>query len=185
MTLDILHLALSEGGLGLWKPDVCLYATLASTIWRYLQNPTRFGFVQRTALRDWLSYKGIVHSFSRLPLLQLSPCATRGAPWLAFGVKVLSELNKLRSGVSLRWQDISEAPLRNNRVFLSGSQTFTCRYLIKQGVLRVRDLVDSATWSILLSGRSQGLKKLRGPHWVALRQVLQRLSRAWEEHLAV
>ena len=105
-----------------------------------------------------------MHSVSQLPLLQLSPCATRGMPWLAFGVRALFELNKLRSGVSLRWQDISAAPLWNSGVFLSGSQTITCRYLIKQGVLRVRDLIDSAMWSILLTGRSQGPKKLRGPH---------------------
>ena len=45
MTLDILHLAPSDRGLGLWMLEVYLYSTHASSFWRYLQHPTRFGFV--------------------------------------------------------------------------------------------------------------------------------------------
>ena len=34
MPLDILHLAPSDGGLGLWMPEVYLYSTHASSFWR-------------------------------------------------------------------------------------------------------------------------------------------------------
>ena len=111
MTLDVLHLAPSDGGLGLWMPKVYLYSTHASSFKRYLQHPTRFGFVQCNALRDWLERKGIVHSVSQLSLLQFSPCATRGVPRLAYCVRAVSELNNLRSRASLGWHAVPDAPL--------------------------------------------------------------------------
>ena len=151
---------------------------------RYLQHPTRFGFVQRNALRDWLERKGIVHPLSQSSLLQLSPCATRGAPWLAYRVRAVSKLNKLRSGASLDRQAVPNVPLWNSRIFLSNSQTMTCRYLISRGVLRVRDLIDESTWSMVVSDACRGPKKLRALHWSALLATLATL-RAWEGHLPV
>ena len=50
-------------------PKVYLYATHASTFWLYLQNPARFGVVQRTALPVWLQYKWIAHIVQRLPMM--------------------------------------------------------------------------------------------------------------------
>ena len=86
-------------------PDIYLLSTHASTFWRYFQQPTRFGVLQRNVLRDWLAYKGILHSVSALLLLQLTPCAITGRgggeAWLAYPVKALSEVNKLQGGLSL------------------------------------------------------------------------------------
>ena len=69
VTLDILHLPLTEGRYGLWMTDVYLLAAHASSFWRYLQRPTRFGLHQRTVLREWMEYKGIIHTVQQLPLL--------------------------------------------------------------------------------------------------------------------
>ena len=49
---------------------------------RYMQQPLRFGLLQRNVFRDWLALKGIVQTPSQLHLLQLSPCVMCGAPWL-------------------------------------------------------------------------------------------------------
>ena len=77
-------------------------------------------------------YKGTVHGIPELPLLQLSPCAIRGVPWLAYSVKAVSDLNKLRSSVALTWQQIGRAPLWNSRVLTVGNQTVTCRHFIER-----------------------------------------------------
>ena len=79
------------------------------------------------------------------------PCSR--APWLAYYVRSVSELNKLCSGVLLRWHDISEAPLWNSRVFLSGKQKVTCRHLILRGVLQIKDLIDTSSWTVSLPER--------------------------------
>ena len=50
--LDVLHLPRSQGGQGLWMPDVYLKVAHASGYRRYLQQPTRFGLLQRNILRD-------------------------------------------------------------------------------------------------------------------------------------
>ena len=112
---------------------------------------------------------------SRLPLQQLSPCATRG---VAYCVRAVSEPNKLRSGVILRWQYIAEAPLWNSRTFVSQGQTVTCRCFIQHGVLQVKDLVDTASWSMLMEARHQGPLKLRAVHWSTLCVVLRKPIRA-------
>ena len=114
----------------------------------------------------------MVHSVSRLSLLQLSPCATLGAPWLAYCVRVVCELNKLRLGASLSWQAVPNAPIWNSRIFLSHSQTVTRRYLISRGVLCVRDLIDESTLAVVLSDACRGPKKLRAPHWSVVMTTL-------------
>ena len=43
LTLDILHLPRADGGHALWMPDVYFLLSHASTFWRYLQQPARFG----------------------------------------------------------------------------------------------------------------------------------------------
>ena len=185
MTLDILHLPLPEGGYGPWMPDVYLLTAYASSLWRYLQQPTHFGLHQRTVLRDWPEYKGVVHTVQQVPLLQLSPCAVRGAPWLAYSVKAVSELYKLRSGLSLEWNSIASAPLYNSRLLTVKNQTVTCRYFISRCVLRVRDLVDTDSWSHLLTAESRGHHKLRPSFWDKLSAILPALVRSWESHLLV
>ena len=90
LPLDVLHLPKADGGHALWMPDAYLLLTHASTFWRYLQQLTRFGLLQRNVLRDWLAYKGIVHTVAELPLLQLSPCAIRGGPWLTVSRRSLT-----------------------------------------------------------------------------------------------
>ena len=175
VTLDILHLPLTKGGYGPRMPDVYLLTAHASNFLRYLQQPSRFGLHQRTVLRDWLEYKGIVHTVQQLPLLQLSPCAVWGAPWLAYSVKAVSELNKLRSGLSLEWHSIASAPLWNSCLLTVRNQTSMCRYFISRSVLRVRDLVDMDSWSHLLAAESQGHCKLRLPFWDKLSTILPAL----------
>ena len=93
--------------------------------------------------------------------MQLSLCAVRGAPWLVYSVKAVSELNKLRSGLSLEWNSIASAPLRNSRLLTVKNQMVTCRYFILRSVLRVRDLVDTGSSSHLLTTESRGHRKLR------------------------
>ena len=39
--LNVLHLCPSEGGIGLWLPEVYLWTTHAATFTRYLQQPSR------------------------------------------------------------------------------------------------------------------------------------------------
>ena len=56
----------------------------------------------------------------------------------------------------------------------------TCKYLISRGVLRVRDLIDESTWSVVLFDACRGPKKLPGPHCSALLATLRQLVRAWE-----
>ena len=73
--MDIFHLPRSEGGQGLWMPKVYLKTAHTSSFWRLLQQPTRFGLLQRNVLRNWLHYKGIIHGIFELLLLQLSSCA--------------------------------------------------------------------------------------------------------------
>ena len=126
-----------------------------------------------------------MHSVSQLSLQQLLPCATRGGPWLAYCVRAVSELNKLRSWASLGWQTVLDVPHWNSRIFLSNSQTVTCRPLISRGVLRVRDVIDESTWSVVLCDACRGPKKLRAPHRSALLATLRQLVRAWEGHLPV
>ena len=92
-------------------PDVYLINTHASSFWMYMQPPTRFGFHRCTILRDWLEYQGVVQIPAQLPLLQLSPCAVWGGLRLGYCVRAVFELNKLRSGVSLSWQEVASAPL--------------------------------------------------------------------------
>ena len=41
--LNVLHLSPSEGGVGLWLPEVYLWTTHAATFTRYLQQPSRYG----------------------------------------------------------------------------------------------------------------------------------------------
>ena len=108
------------------------------------------GLLRRSVFRDWLALRGIVHTLRQLHLLQLSPCATRNASRQAYGVKALSDINKLRSGLSLSWEDVATAPLWNGRLFTLDNKTVTCRYLIGRSVLRVRDVVDPDTWTLLL-----------------------------------
>ena len=164
MTLDILHLPPAEVYLGLWMPKVYPCFTHALSFKCYLQNPARFGFVQRNALRDWLQYKGIVHHVSHLSLLQLSPCTTHGVPWLAYCLRVVSELTKLRSGASLSCLAVPGAPLWNICIFLLVSQTVACKYLIYRGLLPVPDLIDESTWTVILSDGCRGPMMLRAPH---------------------
>ena len=184
VTLDILHLPLTEGGYGLWMPDVHLLTAHASSFWRYLQQPTCFGLHQRTVLRGWLEYKGVVHIVQQLPLLQLSPCTVRGAPWLAYSDKAVSELNKPRPGLSMEWNSIASARLWNSRLLAVKNQTVTCRYFISRSILCVRDLV-TGSWSHLLTAESRGHGKLRLPFWDKLSTVLPTLVWSWESHLPV
>ena len=96
LPLNVLHVSLFEGGVGLWLAEV--YVTMhAATFTRYLQQPSRYGpntyLVFSGWLVGWLECKGIVHAPSPLALLQLSPCCIRNAPWLASSMKALSSLN--------------------------------------------------------------------------------------------
>ena len=161
LTLDILHLPPADGGQGLWMPNAYLWIAHASTSWRYLQLPTHFGLLQRTILRDWLAYIGVVHSPAQVHMLQLSPCSIRHTPWLAYSVKALSDLTRLRSGLLLTWQEITAAPLWNSRLFTVDNKAITCRYLIPRCVLRVRDLIDSDTWSVRVLPEYRGVHKLK------------------------
>ena len=58
------------------------------------------------------------------------------------------------------------------------NQTVTCRYFTERGVLRVRDLVDTVTWSSGLTAMSCGPRKLRPACGEKLRSVLCSLTRA-------
>ena len=185
LALDILHLPLADGGQGLLMPDAYLWTAHASTFWRYLQQPTRIGLSQRTALRDWLAYKGIVHNTAQLHLLQMSPCAACNAPWLVYSVKAFSGLNRLRSRLSLSWQEIASAPLWNSCLFTVGNKTVTCRYLICLSILRVRDLVDSGDWVVRLLPEHREVHRLRHAAWDKFFGVLRSLARAWESKLPV
>ena len=89
----IIYISQSEGGVGLWMPEVYLWTTHAVTFTRYLQQPSRYGPEAYVAFSGWLEQKGIVHTPSQLALLQLSPCCICNAPWLASSVKALSSLN--------------------------------------------------------------------------------------------
>ena len=109
--LNVLHLSPSEGGVGLWSPEMYLWTTHAATFTRYLQQPSRYGPGAYTVFSSWLECKGIVHTPSQLALLRLSPCCIRNAPWLASSVKVLSSLNAAQKGLGLEWQELAAAPL--------------------------------------------------------------------------
>ena len=71
--LNVLHLSPSEGGVGLWMPEVYLWTTQAATFTRYLHQSSRYGPEAYVAFSGWLEQKGIVHTPSQLALLQLSP----------------------------------------------------------------------------------------------------------------
>ena len=117
--------------------------------------------------------------------LLLSLACTRHAPWLAYSFKALSNLNCLKSGLSLSLQDISAAPLRNSRLLTAEDRTITCCYFINRSVLCVCDLLDSDYWTVLLQRSSCGPRKLRSDLWEKLRTVLRSLARAWESRLLV
>ena len=75
--------------------------------------------------------------------------------------------------------------MRLFRIVVSFCLTLKQWYLISRGVLRVLDLIDESTWSVVLSDACRGPKKLRAPHWSALLATLRQLARAWEGHLPV
>ena len=118
------------------------------------------GLLQRNVFCDWPAFKGIMHTPAQLHLLRLSPCATRNAPWAAHSVKALSNLNKLRSGQAVCWQDIASAPLWNSCVFTVDNKAITCRYLIARSILRVHELVNSESWTVCLLQSYYGSHKL-------------------------
>ena len=107
--LNVLHLSPSEGGVGLWMPEVYLWTTHAATFSRYLQQPSPYGPDAYMVFSSWLKRKGIVHTPSQLALLQLSPCCIPNAPWLASSVKALSSLNAAQKGLGLTWQELAAA----------------------------------------------------------------------------
>ena len=102
--------------------------------------------------------------------------------WVCVCVKALSDVNKLRSGLTLAWQDIMSGPLWNSRLFTVDNKMATCRFLIGRSVLRVRDLVDSDTWSVRLPHSYRGPHKLKPAAWDKL---LQSSARAGESKLPI
>ena len=50
---------------------------------------------------------------------------------MAYCVKALSDLNKLRGGVALDWRQVASALLWNSRVLTVAGHTVTCRHLIR------------------------------------------------------
>ena len=108
--LNVLHLSPSEGGVGLWSPEVDLWTTHAATITRHLQQPSRYGPGAYTVFYSWLERKGMVHTPSQLALLQLSPCCIRNATWLVSSVKAMSSLNAAQRAWSLRGRNWQQLP---------------------------------------------------------------------------
>ena len=183
--LNVLHLSPSEGGIGLWSPEVYLWTTHAATFTRYLQQPSRYGPGAYTVFSSWLERKGIVHTPSQLALLQLSPCCIRNAPWLASSVKALSSLNAAQKGLGLEWQELAAAPLWNSRLLTVSEKSVTCKFLIRKGILRLSDVVDTSAWVAIVSRDWQGSRKLQPHQYQALLALVRRLIPAWEGHHSV
>ena len=154
------HLSAAQGGIGLRLPEVYLWTTHEATFTRYLQQPTRYGLEAHDTFSTWLSSTGTVHTSSQLPLLQLSPCGIRNAPWLASSVKALSALNSLHKGLGLPWQEVAAAPLWNNRLVTMSEKSMMCKYLIRRGVLWVSNLVDPASRQAVVPQCWKGARKL-------------------------
>ena len=63
---------------------------------------------------------------------------------MAYLVKALCEINKMRGSLTLSWRQVTNASLWNSRVFTVVGQTVTCLYYTCQSVLLVCDLIDTA-----------------------------------------
>ena len=183
--LNVLHLSPSEGGIGLWSPEVYLWTTHAATFTCYLQQPSRYGPGAYAVFSSWLERKGIVHTPSQLALLQMSPCCIRNAPWLASSVKALSSLNAAQKGLGLEWQELAAAPPWNSRLLTVSEKSITCKFLIRKGILRLSDVVDTSAWVAPVSRDWQGSRKLQPHQYQALLALVRRLIPAWEGHHSV
>ena len=176
--LNVLHLSPSEGGIGLWSPEVYLWTTHAATFTRHLQQPSRYGPGAYTVFSSWLERKGIVHTLSQSALLQLSPCCIRNAPWLASSVKALSSLNAVQKGLGLEWQELSAAPPWNSRLLTVSEKSVTCKVLIRKGILRLSDVVDTSAWVATVSRDWQGSRKLQPHQYQALLALVSRVRKS-------
>ena len=72
-------------------------------------------------------------------------------PWLASSVKALSSLNAAQKGLGLEWQELAAPPLWNSRLLTVSEKSITCKFLIRRGILRLSDVVDTSAWVVTVS----------------------------------
>ena len=66
-----------------------------------------------------------------------------------FGPKIIIlrfafELHVAQKGLGLTWQELAAASLWNSRLLTVSEKSITCKFLIRRGVLRLSDVVDTS-----------------------------------------
>ena len=70
----------------------------------------------------------------------------------------------------------------NSRLLIVSEKTITCKFLIRRGVLRLSDVVDTSAWVATVSRDQQGSRKLQAHQYHALLALVRQLMPAWEGH---
>ena len=87
-----------------------------------------------------------------------------------------------QKGLGLTWQELAAAPLWNSRLLTVSKKSITCKFLIRRGVSRLSDVVDTSAWVATVSRDWQGSRKLQPHQYQALLALVRRLIPAWEGH---